>query len=92
MAKCEGCGQKKEVKDIEGYILCKDCEKDIVRCDFCNKILAASHDDLMIDNYGRLCVPLLSIPDKQENLIFCNLDCLEAYLKKYRQEMVERHC
>lgn len=40
MTKCEGCEQEKEVTDIEGNILCEECAKDIVRCDFCNRLLA----------------------------------------------------
>jgi len=90
MTKCEGCEQEKEVTNIEDHILCKECAEEIVRCDFCHKVLAASYDDLEIDNFGRLAVPELALPDKQSHLKFCNLDCLEAYLKKYRQELKEQ--
>ena len=90
MTKCEGCEQEKEVSDIEGNLLCKECAEDIVRCDFCNRLLATSIDDLEADNFGRLSMPELALPDKQAHLIFCNLDCLEAYLKKYRQELKEQ--
>lgn len=89
MTKCEGCEEEKDVTDIEGNILCEECEKDIVRCDFCNRLLATSHDDLEADNFGTLSVPELSLPDKQEHLIFCNIDCLEGYLQKYKKELKE---
>ncbi len=89
MTKCEYC-EKEEVTDIEGHLLCNDCSKEIVRCDFCNRLLATNYDDLEVDNFGRLDVPELSLPDKQEHLIFCDLDCLDAYLKKYRHELKEQ--
>lgn len=94
MTRCEGCGQEKEVMSIESRVVCKECEEDIVRCDLCNRLLAVSFDELETNNFGRLTVPELSLPDKQQHLVFCNLDCLESYLKKYRQELKEldRRC
>lgn len=89
MTICEGCEQEKAITDIDGHLLCDDCTKDIVRCSFCNKFLAIDIDELENDNFGRLSVPELALPDKQTHLIFCNLDCLDAYLKKYRQEHQE---
>lgn len=88
MTKCEGCEQEKEVTDIEGNLLCKECEEEIVRCDFCNRLLATSYDNLE-NNFGTLSVPELSLPDKGTNLIFCNIDCLEGYLQKYKKELKE---
>lgn len=86
---CEGCQKDKEVRDIEGHILCNECIEDIVNCDFCG-ILIGINFDVLEDNFGRLSVPELRLPDKQTHLIFCNIDCLDAYLKKYRQELKER--
>jgi hypothetical protein len=85
MTMCECCKQEKDVKDIEGNILCEECSADVVRCDFCNRLLATSYDDLE-DNFGILSVPELSLPDKGANLIFCDIDCLEGYLQKYKRE------
>ena len=76
MTKCEGCEQEKEVTDIEGNILCNECAEEIVRCDFCNRLLATSYDNL-------------TLPDKRAHLIFCNIDCLEGYLQKYKKELKE---
>jgi predicted RNA-binding Zn-ribbon protein involved in translation (DUF1610 family) len=89
MTKCEECGQEREVKDIEGNLLCDECSEEIVRCYFCNKLLATSYDNLG-DNFGKLSVPELSLPDKQTNMIFCNIDCLEGYLQRYKKELKER--
>lgn len=86
MAKCEGCGQEKEVTDIEGNLLCEECKEDIVRCDFCNKFIETSYDNLE-NNFGILSVPELTLPDKGTNLIFCNIDCLEGYIQKYKEEL-----
>lgn len=85
MTKCEGCEQEKDVTDIDGHLLCEECAEDIVRCSFCNKLLATSYDDLET-NFGPLTVPVLSLPDKGENLIFCDIGCLEEYLQKYKRE------
>ncbi len=90
MTKCESCEEEKDVMEIEGHLLCNECKEDIVICNFCNRFLAIDIDELEIDNFGTLSVPELSLPDKQTHLMFCNLDCLEAYLKKYRQELKER--
>jgi len=90
MTKCEGCGEEKDVTEVEGHLLCSQCAEDIVRCNFCNMFLAINVDELEMDNFGGLYVPELALPDKQYHLMFCNLDCLEAYLKKYRQELKER--
>jgi predicted RNA-binding Zn-ribbon protein involved in translation (DUF1610 family) len=89
MAKCEDCGQEKEVTNIEGHLLCSECAEEIVRCDLCTRLLATSYDNLEADNFGKLSVPELSLPDKQARLIFCNIDCLEGYLKKYKKELKE---
>lgn len=86
---CENCKEEKELKDIEGKLLCEGCARDIVRCDYCRKLISLSFDELE-DNFGRLSIPELKLPDKQTSLVFCNLDCLEGYLKKYRQELKER--
>jgi hypothetical protein len=85
MAICEGCEQEKDVTDIEGNLLCDECEIDIVRCNFCNRLLAKCFDDLET-NFGTLTVPELSLPDKGQNLIFCDIDCLEDYVQKYKRE------
>lgn len=90
MIKCEGCEEEKEVTEIEGHLLCNECAKGIVRCEFCNRFLAVNYDELEIDNYGTLSIPELTLPDKQTHLLFCNIDCLEAYLKKYRQELKDK--
>jgi phage FluMu protein Com len=90
MAKCEGCEQEKDVKDIEGNILCDECTKDIVRCDFCNKLLAVSMDDLET-NCGALSVPELTLPDMKTSQRFCDVDCLEGYVKKYKKEQEILH-
>lgn len=89
MAKCEGCEQEKEVTDIEGNLLCNECAEEIIRCDFCNRLLAISLDNLE-DNFGRLSVPELSLPDKQTHLLFCNIDCLEGYLQQYKKTLKEQ--
>lgn len=86
---CESCEQEKEVVAIEGYMLCEDCTEDIVICDNCQKFLGISYDMMEIDSFGKLGVPELSLPDKQTNLIFCNVNCLEEYLKKYKKELKE---
>jgi predicted RNA-binding Zn-ribbon protein involved in translation (DUF1610 family) len=85
IAKCEGCEQEKDVTDIEGHILCDECSDDIVRCSFCKKLLATAYDDLET-NAGPLIVPTLSLPDEGENLIFCDICCLEEYIQKYKRE------
>jgi hypothetical protein len=90
MTKCQSCEQEKDVTDIEGNLLCKECAKDIVRCDFCNRFLAIDFDELEMDNYGTLGVPELSLPDKHAHLVFCNIDCLEGYIQKYKKELKER--
>ena len=90
MVKCEGCEEEKEVTDVEGHLLCKECERYIVRCESCNRFLAVNYDELEIDNYGTLSVPELALPDRQTHLLFCNIDCLDVYLKKYRQELKDR--
>lgn len=86
MTKCETCEEEKDVTDIEGHLLCNQCAEDIVRCSFCNMFLAINFDELEIDNFGTLSVPELALPDKQARLIFCNIDCLEGYLQKYKKE------
>lgn len=86
---CEGCGEEKEIgeiKEVEGHLLCKDCEEDIVRCDFCTKFLGINYDALMVGNFGKLTVPELSLPDQMTNLIFCDIEHTEAYLKRYKEE------
>ena len=85
MAKCESCKQEKDVTDIEGNLLCEDCAEDIVRCSFCNRLLSINYDGLET-NFGILTVPTLSLPDLGENLIFCDVDCLEGYIQKYKRE------
>lgn len=90
MTKCEGCEEEKDVKDIEGHLLCSECAEDIVRCNFCGRFLAIDVDELEIDNFGTLGVPELFLPDKQGHLTFCNIDCTEGYLQKYRQELKEK--
>ena len=85
VAICEGCNQEKEVTDVEGHLLCEDCAENVVRCGFCNKFLAVTYDDLET-NMGPLIVPELTLPDKQEGLIFCDVDCLERYVQKYQRE------
>lgn len=90
MTKCEGCEEEKDVTEVEGHLICKECNEDIVRCNFCNRFIGINYDELEIDNYGTLSVPELALPDKQRNLIFCNIDCLEGYLQKYKKELKER--
>ncbi len=85
MAICKGCLQEKDITDIEGNLLCGECAKDIVRCNFCNKFLAINYDDLDT-NLGPLSVPELTLPGIQESLRFCDLDCLEKGVKKYKKE------
>lgn len=87
MKKCEVCGKEKEVVNVEGHILCKECGEEIVRCDYCNRLLGVNFDELETNNFGKLIVPELTLPDKQAHLVFCNLDCLCEYLKKYRREI-----
>lgn len=89
MTKCEGCEEEKDVTEVEGHLLCKECKEDIVICNFCDRFLAIDVDELEIDNFGTLSVPELSLPDKQEHLIFCNIDCLEGYLQRYKKELKE---
>ena len=84
MAICENCKNEKKVTDIEGYLLCEDCEEDIVRCDFCRKFLAINYDALTAGNFGKLSVPSLSLPDIMTDAVFCNIEHLEGYLKKYK--------
>lgn len=84
MAKCEGCKEEKEVIEIEGHLLCKDCKEDIVECDFCHKFLGINYDALMVGNFGKLSVPTLSLPDMMTDAVFCNIEHLEGYLKKYK--------
>ncbi len=85
MTICEGCEQEKDVNDIEGHFLCWECAEDVVRCHFCNRLLEISYE-AMVDNFGRLNVPQLSLPDKGEDLIFCDVDCLEKYVQEYKVE------
>jgi predicted RNA-binding Zn-ribbon protein involved in translation (DUF1610 family) len=85
IGKCETCKQEKDVTDVEGYLLCDECADDIVRCSFCKKLLATAYDYLET-NAGPLVVPTLSLPDKGENLIFCDICCLEEYIQKYKRE------
>lgn len=86
---CESCEEEKEVTEKEGHLLCDVCVEDIVRCSFCNRFIGINYDELELNNYGTLCVPELSLPDKQTRLTFCNIDCLEDFLKKYRKELKE---
>lgn len=85
VAKCEVCKEEKYVTDVEGNIICWECAEDVVRCSCCNKLLATAYDDLET-NAGPLTVPTLSLPDKGENLIFCDICCLEEYVQKYKRE------
>jgi len=80
--KCESCGQMKEVANVEGHLLCSECSEDVIRCDLCRKILGLSYDDL-VDNWGRLSVPELGLPDVFHRLVFCDIEHLERYLKNY---------
>jgi hypothetical protein len=82
---CEGCEQEKEVTDVEGSLLCKDCEEDVVRCSFCNRFLAVNFNDLD-SNIGTPAVPELSLPDRQTSDLFCDIDCLEKYVQEYQRE------
>lgn len=50
---CENCKEEKELKDIEGNLLCEECARDIVVCNFCEKFISVSFDELE-DNFGRL--------------------------------------
>ena len=86
MTKCENCEQEKDVIDIEGYLLCEDCAEEIVRCSFCNGLLGLTYDCLLESNFGILTVPELSLPDLEVNLYFCDVDCLEEYIQKYKRE------
>ncbi len=88
MTICEGCLQEKDVTDIEGNLLCGECAKDVVRCDFCNKFLAINYDDLDT-NLGGLSVPELTLPGIQGSRRFCDVDCLEKGIKKYKKEIEE---
>lgn len=92
MARCENCKDEKNGTEIEGHFLCGDCMEDIIRCDFCDTFLGISYDALMADNFGKLTVPELSLPDQMTNLIFCNIECLETYLKKYKEGIAGRTC
>lgn len=85
MTKCENCGSETELSDIDGHKLCKQCSEDVVRCDYCRKLLDISYDHLS-DNFGRLSVPELSLPDKSTNMVFCDIEHLEEYLKIYKEE------
>jgi hypothetical protein len=85
VAICDGCEQKKDVTDIEGHLLCDDCAENVVRCSFCNKFLAVTYDDLET-NIGQLIVPMLTLPDKEGSLKFCDVDCLERYILEYQRE------
>jgi hypothetical protein len=85
VAICEGCEQKKEVTDVDGYLLCEDCAENVVRCSFCNKFLAVTYDDLET-NIGPLIVPELTLPDKEGSMKFCDVDCLERYVQDYQRE------
>lgn len=86
---CESCEEEKEVVEIEGHTLCKTCAEDIIRCTFCNRFIGINYDELEADNYGTLNVPELSLPDRLARLIFCNIDCLEDFLKKYKEELTK---
>lgn len=79
MTICESCKQEKEVVEIEGHLLCKDCPEDIIRCDDCNVFLGLNYDYLT-DNLGRLTRPELFLPTRISSLIFCDRDCLINYL------------
>jgi len=48
MAVCEGCEQEKDVTDVEGSLLCEECAEDVVRCAFCNKLVAINMKNLRI--------------------------------------------
>lgn len=86
IAKCEGCCDKeKVVTNVEGHLLCENCEEDVVRCSFCNRLLAINFDDLET-NIGTPIVPELSLPDQQTGMMFCDVDCLEEYIHKYKRE------
>ncbi len=85
VAICENCYQEKEVTYVEGNLLCEDCAENVVRCSFCNKFLAVTYDDLST-NIGPSTVPELTLPDEQESLKFCDVDCLERYIQKYQRE------
>lgn len=85
VAICEGCEQKKDVTDVEGHFLCEDCAENVVRCSFCNKFLAVTYDDIAT-NVGPLMVPELTLPDKEGSLKFCDVDCLESYIREYQRE------
>lgn len=92
---CENCKKEKEgdkVKEIEGHILCEACAEEIVTCDFCGKFLGISYDDLTENNFGRLSVPELSLPDMITNVRFCNIDHLEKYLEKRNGKSAEHIC
>lgn len=79
---CESCEIEKEVTDIEGHLLCKECAGDIVRCDNCQTFLGINYDALEEDNFGSLGVPALHIPKHRTNLTFCNKKCLVEFLQK----------
>lgn len=82
---CENCEQEKELTGINDHLLCEVCMEDVVRCDNCVAFIGISYDKMEIDSFGKLEVPELSLPDKQTNLIFCNVECLESYLQKYKK-------
>jgi hypothetical protein len=85
VAVCEGCCQEKEVTDVEGHLLCDDCKENVVRCSFCNKFLAVTYDDLTT-NIGPLIVPELTLPDEEGSMKFCDVDCLEGYVREYQRK------
>lgn len=92
MTKCENCKKEKEVTDVAGHLLCEDCTDEIIECDFCGEFLGISYDALTAGNFGKLSVPELSLPDHITDLIFCNIEHLEAYLKKYKGEQSVNSC
>ncbi len=83
---CEVCHEEREVEKIEGHLVCADCVDDFIWCDYCHAFLGINYDDLMQGNFGRLSVPELSLPDMMMNLIFCNIEHLEAYLRIYKEQ------
>lgn len=83
---CDSCEEEKEVTNVEGHLLCSQCAEDVVRCGYCGAFLGLDYDELLADNFGRLIVPKLYLPGQITSLIFCNVEHLETYLKKYKEE------
>lgn len=83
---CESCKKEKNVTNIDGHLLCEECSEEIVKCDFCGNFLGVNYDALTEGNFGKLRVPELSLPDQMTNVVFCNIEHLEKYLEKYKEE------